>query len=134
MTFAETLTISGDMVFENVKIFDREESIRKGYGDYFEDAQIVFSCKEGTFVMPSYNIQLIRLSKTKTMLPTQLSHRVKRITISGNISYENCMVLKSGKHEEANIPLIFAPYDQFVFSCKDGTFITIDFSVALVEL
>jgi hypothetical protein len=134
MILAESITLGGDYSAENVQIFSREESLARGIKDYFEDAQLLLKCKEGTFLVPKYIITIIKLSSSRRKLKENISRKVGRICISGNIIHDNCYLLHPLMHAEAGIPLVFKDYEQFAFACNDGLFITTDYNVRLIEL
>jgi len=134
MTHVDRITITGEVTIGNAQIFSLKESIEKGFKNYFEEAQLMVKSAEGTHLLPSYTINLILLDKKRTKFNPKISRKFQRITISGNMSYNNCWVLDPGKHKEANVPLIFQKYEQFTFACKDGLYITSDFNITAIEI
>lgn len=134
MTPVEHMTVAGDYPVANVRIYSKEESYKMGMQDYFEDAQLLIECPEGRFLVPSYQITLIRVTSHRTKFRKGLFRPSNRVWIAGNLTYGPCGVLLPGKHAEAGVPLIFRPFEQFSFVCKDGLFVTTDFNVRGFEV
>jgi hypothetical protein len=130
----EQMTVAGDYTVSNVKIYNREESYKMGIQDYFEDAQLLIECPEGRFLLPSYQITIIRITSHRTKLKKNLCRFSTRVWITANLTYGPCNVLFPNKHTEAGVPLIFRPFEQFSFACRDGLFVTTDFNVRGFEI
>ena len=131
MIKALRITIAGNIPYQNVEIYRNDK--QSGFPDFFEDYQIAFRCKDGTFVLSDYQISIIQLCKGRVSIP-KASKRVKRVLISGEMSYEDCYVIEQSEHMANGIPQIFRPYEQFAFITKDGLFVAPDFQVLMVQL
>ena len=133
MIQANRIIISGSLVYENVQILDYQEQQDAGLKNYFEDAQIAFKCKDGFFIIPVYSITFVHL-RNRT-IPSELSQKVVRITISGEITFQNASILDSRMSAEADIPQIFNELEQFVFAVpRDGIYITADYNVVQIHV
>lgn len=131
MITAERILI-GKIPFEKVKIYTHEEDV--GLPNYFEDAQIVVKCKDGTFIVPSYKITMILLRKKTTKLGPKFAKKYKRLVVGGECSYSPAYVVHSDKHADVGIPQVFKEYEQFAFACIEGLYITTDFNVLAIEV
>ena len=132
MITVEHVTLAGNMTFEKVRLFTANEVKSNGLPMHFEDATILLENNEGNLLLPSYNILLVRISSARTKVSHSM--KVRRISISGSLLYSDCFLVNPKKHKEAGVPLIFRPYEQFSFACKDGLFVTTDFNVQAVQL
>lgn len=136
MINALRVTIAGNIPLENAEILTNEEQKNLNIKNYFEDAQIAIKCKEGTFVLPEYKITfiLIRTNLKARKIRPDIARKVKRLSIAGNMSVSPAWVVHPDKHKDIGVPQIFKPYDQFVFACDDGLFVTTDFQITMMEL
>jgi len=127
MIKVQRLTVDSDKPYENVSIPEHGESF--GYPNFFEDSNFSFRDKMGTFSVPYYAVTLIQLNNTQM----KDGILVKRLTVSGDMSFENVKVLRPESYSKNGIPIIFPLSDQFVFSDKSGTYITSDYQISLVR-
>jgi len=121
------LTIDSDKPEENVSIYEQHEDTV--HPNFFEDSNFVFKSKLGVFSVPYYTVTLIQLNTSVL----RDGFGVKRITINGDMSFENVKVISSELYAKHGIPSIFPVADQFVFSDKSGTYITSDYQISLVK-
>lgn len=134
MIKAHRITLDGNIPLEDASILTEGDLENSGILPYFEDAQIVIRNKDGTFVLPQYKIVLIQLNTSTKKIQPPRARRVKRIMIKGNLAFSPACVVNPGEHNSVGVPSIFRTYEQFVFACNDGLFITTDFNVIGMEL
>lgn len=128
MIKAVRITIAGNVPYEKVKIYPYNQTQPYGLINIFEDSQLAFECKDGKFVLPDYQVIMVQLRKGKVAVPSG-SFKVVRIRLSGDISYNDCYVVPKSEWYKLDIPMIFRDFEQLVFTCKEGLFITSDFNV-----
>ena len=129
------ITLTGMIPFEHVKINSHFlDGQMPTHEDLFEDAQLLFSCKHGKYVVPDYNVILIQMHNKRTRVPPVDAYRVKRILLSYDLNYQDCYVIRQKDYHKYGIPQIFREYEQLTFVCKDGLFITTDFQVQYIQL
>jgi hypothetical protein len=131
MIKANNVVVAGGLTFTNVNILTNKE-VKVPL--WFEDDTYGIVALEGTFILPSYNILLICLKKSKIKLPDNLSRKVSRLSIADELTFGPCYVVHPGKHLDAGVPQIFKSYDQFTFCCSEGLFVTTDFHVNGIKL
>lgn len=129
MIKVERVAITGNMPFEDVQLYLDDEIDTT---NYFEGSQIVMKCKHGKFTLPMYKIMHILYRRSKKIKPA-LTEKVKRLSIAGDMTFAPAYLLHPDKLEEAGIPQIFKPLDQFTFAADEGIYITTDFNVTLIE-
>ena len=133
MIKALRVTVAGDTPYENVTIYDRhDDQSSLGVPDWFEDAQMVITCKDGVFVLPDYNVITIHMKKGR-MRPPEGSIRVKWIMLSFDVGYGDCHIVPKDKWEGLGIPQFFRDFEQLVFIAREGLFITSDYNVRLIR-
>lgn len=123
---------SSSITYQNAEILDKSEW-GSDVPDLFEDSQIVFRCDKKTFVLPDYNIYLIQIRGGRVNVPAG-ARRVSRILVAGDLNYSDCYLVSPDMYDSLGVPQIFRPYEQFVWICKDGLFVTVDFNVVYVTL
>lgn len=96
----------------------------------FEDETIVFECADGLFMTTYQNVVNIWLSRQKI----KDGHFIKRLSLAEEITSSNLYVIPPHFYEKYNIPVIFKSPKQFVYSDSQGTWITFDEHVRLVQL
>jgi hypothetical protein len=132
MIEALRITLGYNATYEHAKIYNRAEQSAMGLPDLFEEAQVAFTVKEGTYILPDYKIQLVQLCRhcpTTRDLPM-----VKRIMLMGDLVYQDCFIIEPDQYHKYNIPNIFSNDEQFVFCCKDGVFVLPDYSVNIIQV
>jgi len=129
MIKAERVALSGDVVYEKVRIYGPGDPQAASLPKWFEDQQLVLHCIDGRLVIPAYRIALVHLTRSRSRLPQNTVRLVKRLALSGNLIYQPAWVLNPGMSKEVGVPMIFRPYSQFVFTTAEGLFVTSDFQV-----
>jgi hypothetical protein len=127
------ITISGGVPFENVEIYLPKEQAGLGVPIFFEDAQILIKARDGKFIIPHYQIIMIELRKNPKTLQPDVADKVKRLSISGDLSYSPAYIIKPSKYADLRIPNIFGEYEQMTFACGDGILITSDMYVTCMQ-
>lgn len=124
------ITLSNNVPYENPTIYSKSNGDQwpDPIPDLFEDAQVVIVSKDGHLVLPDYQIVLVHLSKARPK-HSDLAFQVKRIRLSDDQVYENCQILPKEEWARFGIPMIFRDFEQLVFTCRDGTFVTSDYNV-----
>lgn len=130
MIKVDRVTVGGNIPFENVQILTEEE--QHSMTNFFEDSQIVIKCKSGLFTLPMYKVSLILLSRSRK-LNVSLCEKVKRLSLSGDMTFSPAYILKPENLEASGIPLIFKKFDQFTFHADEGIYITTDFNITMIE-
>lgn len=133
MVKALRITVAGDVPYEQVTIYSHYLGDSSQAPDLFEDAQLVFTCKHGKFVVPDYNVTLVQL-RTGRIAPPDDCIRAKRILLWGDLNYQDCYIIQQADYAKYGIPQIFREYEQMTFICKDGLFITTDIQVKNIHL
>jgi hypothetical protein len=127
---AARITIDGDKLYQNVTIYHGEEL--NNYLNFFEDSDFAFRTHQGLFTLPYYNVTLIQLDT----VPRKLGRdgiKLVRLTLSSDISFHNPILIPMQHYAKYKIPLIFPEADQFAFCDIQGTWISSDYQVALVQ-
>lgn len=127
------ITISSGVTYDHITLYDRDEWQNMDIPNLFEDEQIVFTHRDGTFVLPDYNVCQIQLAKGK-VIPPRDSIMVKRILLQEDLNYPNCYLLEEKHYEQYGIPRLFTPFLQFAWICKDGLFIAPDYQIVYVTM
>lgn len=134
MIKALRITLDGNVVYQNVEIYNYDSGMSLGIPDIFEDSQLAMRCKpHGVFVLPDYSVKLVQIHNHRMRAP-EGSFRVKRILISGDLNYQDCYIVNSTNYSNVGAPQIFRDYEQLVFICKDGLFVTPDFQVQYIHV
>tara|TARA_R100001244_G_scaffold25113_4_gene25552 strand:+ start:12702 stop:13106 length:405 start_codon:yes stop_codon:yes gene_type:complete len=128
MIKAVRLVLHGNLSYENVSILPLEEQGHLGLPDLFEDSQIVFTCKDGKYILPDYQIILIHLKTGRTRVPDG-SFKTVRIRLQENITHEASSIVPKSEWASLGVPQVFRNFEQFVFVNKEGIFITTDYNV-----
>lgn len=132
MVKALRLTLHNNIPYERVTIYSNYMGDVINAPQIFEDAQLLFECKHGRFIVPDYNIILIQLHNRKITSPN--SFRVSRILLSSDLNFQNCNIIQQQHYADCGVPQIFREYEQLSFTCNDGLFVTTDFNVQVIEL
>lgn len=126
------ITLSSNNPYDNVEILDRSEQDTLGIHNIFEDAQVVFKCKTGTFMLPDYKIRMIQLKK---YAPKPLGRKFKRILLDDELNFSDIYQITSDQYDKYGIPQVFRSDEQFVFWCKsDGIIIVPDFQIIYIRV
>ena len=133
MVKALRITLSGNIPQENVTIYSHYLGGEMPAPDFFEDSQLVLTCKHGKFVVPDYNVDLIQLHNRRVH-PPEDAYRVKRILLSGDLNFQDCYIIRQKDYVKYGVPQIFREYEQLTFICKDGLFVSTDFKVQHIHL
>lgn len=132
MINALRIILSGSIPQERVKVYSHFMGDDMPTPDFFEDSQLVIECKQGTFVVPDYNVILIQLHCRFMRNPD--GYRVARILLSDDLNYQDCYIIQPENYGKYGIPQVFREYEQLAFCCKDGLFITPDFQVQYIHM
>lgn len=135
MIKALRMTLSGGIPHERVTIYSHY--LDNGYTpapNLFEDAQLVFTCKSGKFVVPDYAVILIQMHNKTRVTPPEGAVRVKRIILSEDLNFPDAYIIPQHCYGKYGVPQIFREYEQMTFLTKDGLYITTDFQVQLIQL
>lgn len=134
MIKALRITLTGMIPFEHVEINSHFlDGVMPHHEDIFEDAQLMFTCKHGKYMVPDYNVVLIQMHNKRTTPPDD-AYRVKRILLSYDLNYQDCYIVRQKDYDRYGIPQVFREFEQLTFICKDGLFITTDFQVEYIQL
>lgn len=133
MIKAIRITLSGNIPYEHVTIYDYNESSHMPFPNLFEDSQLVFSCKHGTFMLPDYNVVVVQLKRGKVNPPLD-AYKVKRVVLSYDMVYQDCYIVDQARWGRYGIPQLFRTDEQLAFICKDGLFICPDFQVQCLQV
>jgi len=132
MIKALRITLSSNNPYDNVEILDQSEQEALGIYNVFEDAQVAFKCKMGTFVLPDYKIRMVQFKK---YAPKPRGGKFKRILLDDELNFSDCYHITPEKYGKYGIPQIFRPDEQFVFWCKsDGIIIVPDFQIIYIKV
>lgn len=132
MIAVERIALKGDLVYESAQIFPYKQAIQRGIKPYFEDATTLIKTKHERLIVPSYNIILIKITSKRKTLSSTHAQKIKRISIVGNLVFQNCWVANPGKHHALNVPQIFRKDEQFSFANDIGLFVTNDFNIQAI--
>jgi len=130
MIEAIRITVGNHMPYHGVKILEEGEL---DLPNFFEDGMIAFTCKDGTFMVPDYGVDLIHIRRTPIRPPAG-AKTYKRITIDGEQTAENIYVIEQDDYDRYGIPVVFPHLTQFVYSCREGVFITSDYSILFLQV
>lgn len=130
MITAVRITIDGDKLYHNVVIYQGDEL--KRFPSFFEDSDFAFSNKDGTFVLPYYSVTIIQLDTVSPNIQDGI--KLKRLSISSDITFHNPIIIPPELYDKYNIPLVFPANDQFAFTDLQGIWISSDYQVALAQL
>lgn len=133
MIKALRITLSGNIPYQDVTIYDYQDQANMSYPDLFEDSQLVFTCKQGTFVLPDYKVVNVHLRRGR-ITPPGGALKVKRILLADNLNYQHCSIVDSQHWAGLGVSQIFRYDEQLVFICKDGLFVCPDFQVRNIQL
>ena len=133
MIKALRITLSGNIPYERVSIYDYHESANMPFPNFFEDSQLVFTCKHGTFMLPDYNVITIQLKRGRITPPVG-AYRIKRVVLSEDVTYQDCYIVDQGHWHSYGISQVFRDDEQLAFICKDGLFICPDFQVQALQV
>lgn len=126
------VTISSNNPYDNVEVLNKNEQANLGIPNIFEDAQVVFKCKMGLFILPDYKISMIQLKKYATK---PRGNRYKRILLSDELNFSDIYHITPDQYDKYGIPQVFRPDEQFVFWCKsDGIIIVPDFQIIYIRV
>ena len=128
---AKRITIDGDKLYENVTIYQGDEL--KQFPNFFEDSDFAFRTHQGLFTLPYYNVTLIQLNTVPRKLHGD-GIKLKRLSLSSDISFHNPILIPMEYYGKYNIPIIFPQTDQFAFCDLQGTWIASDYQVVLAQL
>lgn len=131
MVKALRVTTSGEIPFEHVEIYTSDDY--QDAPNIFEDSQIMLKTKDGSYLVPDYNILLIQLRTGKPYIPSY-AHRVSRILLAWSLNFQDCYIINQEDYDRYGIPQIFKDYEQLAFICKDGLFITPDYNVYYIKI
>ena len=131
MIKAKRMIIEYNLTYENVELYSSNniDSNLK----FFEEDTILFSCKDGEFIVPRYCIILLHF-KTGKITPPKNSILIKRLTLNYETTHQNAYVIDESNYYKYDIPMVFEPSEQFVFSTHEGMFITSDKQVILAQI
>jgi len=130
MIQAHRITVGWDLTFERISILEADDKTK--YPNFFEDSNFVFSAPDGIRSLPYYNITIIELDKVCRTV--QEGVKVTRISVGGALSYGPATIIPSQYYAKYGIPVVLPLSDQFVFSTKEGTYITSDYNINCVHL
>ena len=133
MIEALRITLNGNIPYERVKVYSHFLGDNMSAPNFFEDSQLVFTCKNGKFMVPDYSVILVQVHKQRKRAPDG-SVNVKRILLTEDLNYQNCHVIHQKDYTRLGIPQVFREYEQMSFVCNDGLFITTDFHVRCIQL
>ena len=133
MIEALRITVAGGVPYEKVTIYNHQEQMELGIPDLFEDSQIVFTCKDGTFIIPDYKVVLIQLNRSRPPAVTRDLDFVKRLLLDEDLNYADCYVVPQRKYDSYGIPMVFKEFEQISFFNKEGCFILPDYSISCVR-
>lgn len=128
MIKAIRVTLSGNVPYEGVKIYPYDSEGPSDLINIFEDSQLAFECKDGKFVLPDYQVIVAQLRKGRVPVPSG-SFKVIRIRLHDDISYNDCSIVPKEQWTKLGVPQLFRDFEQLVFICKEGLFVTSDFNV-----
>lgn len=131
MIYAIRITVGKHMPYQDVQIYEAHET--SGLPGFFEDGLVAFTCKDGTFMIPDYRVDVIHLSRAPVRPPID-ARTYKRLTIDGEQPFENIYVIPESEYARYGIPIIYPRLSQFTFSCKEGVFITSDYSIVQLQI
>lgn len=134
MIKALRITLTGNIPYEHVEIFNYDSGDNLGVPNIFEDSQLVFRCKpHGVFVLPDYSVRVVQIHNRRVRAPDG-SLRIKRILLAGDLNYQDCYIVDPSRYADIGAPQVFRDYEQLVFICKDGLFVTPDFQVQYIHV
>ena len=130
MIKAARITIDGDKLYQNVEIYQGAEL--NDLANFFEDSEFAFRTHQGLFTLPYYNVTLVQLDTVRRNLHRD-GIKLVRLSLSSDISFHNPVLIPMQHYAKYGIPLIFPETDQFAFTDLQGTWISSDYQVALVQ-
>lgn len=130
MIKAARITIDGDKLYQNVEIYQGAEL--NNLVNFFEDSEFAFRTHQGLFTLPYYNVTLVQLDTVRRNLHRD-GIKLVRLSLSSDISFHNPVLIPMQHYGKYGIPLIFPETDQFAFCDLQGTWISSDYQVALVQ-
>jgi len=125
------ITIDGDKIHQNVTIYQGEEL--KRIPNFFEDSDFAFRSHQGLFVLPYYNVTVVQLDTVPRNIGAD-GVKIKRLSLSSDISFQNALLIPPQHYVKHGIPLIFPKTDQFAFCDLQGTWVSSDYQVAMAQL
>lgn len=127
------VTLAGAIPYEKIRWYSLAEQEELELIDIFEDSQVYFECLHGSYVVPDYNIRIAHLQNTP-INPPKDAVKLKRLLLFDDLNYQNCWLISPEYWDFYQIPLLFKEFEQLVFSCKDGVFVTQDHQVQCIEI
>lgn len=135
MIKAIRLMASDDLNYNDVSIYEKGDKNFDNIPDYFEGSSLIISTIDhNKILIPVHSVKYIHYKKSPNKFNNDIGKKISRITINGGISHKNPYILNPGKFKEANVPLIFNKYEQFVFCVNEGIFITTDYNISAMYI
>lgn len=129
---ARMISLSGDLIYQNIQVLHLADMVRLGIDPYFGAYTCVFFADGKCVHVHYFNINLIQIDRH----PRTSSHEVDEIIIGSEMRYRDSYIIKQEQWAEKGIPNYFAGHEdltgQFVWSNNEGTFITLDSNVVSI--
>jgi hypothetical protein len=138
MIFVDRLIVRGNLVFNNCKIYNRQEQEQMGLPNVFEDDQLYFEDSHGySNLTQDYSITIAEFYNNRIpqkALKNNMVIKVMRICMSYDITHSPAWVILPEYYEELGVPMIFGEISQFSFFGVDKVLhVTCDANVPLIQ-
>ena len=138
MINASRIIISGNLIFDNCRIYNKVEQENMGLPDVFENDQLYFEDSLGYCnLTPDYSITVVEFHDSRIpykAMSNGLAVKLMRICISSDITHSPAWIIPPQNYEKLGVPMIFDELAQFTFFTTDKIlYITSDVNVPLIQ-
>lgn len=123
---AERIIANSDLSYDRVEILPNDVVPYD-----FNEFSVVFKKGPELYVVPEWQISVVHLNRKFIKDPSSL--KVKRISIDDDITDGPAYILPECCWEKYNIPYLIRNCKQFVYTSINGTFISPESNVALIQ-
>lgn len=135
---AQSISLCQGISYDNVWIAEQPDYITYNIPQVFATHPVVFWHQDKMCISHASNVRVIKLDSIKRKFPQPENIAFSRIVMNGDIVYESGSILHQKYYIDNGIPLLFQDehkiFEQLVFNCSDGTFITHDINICTVIL
>ena len=129
---ARMISLSGDLIYQNIQVLYYTDMIRLDIDPYFGPYTCVFFADGKCVHVHYFNINLIQIDRH----PRTSAHKADEIIIGSEMRYRDSYIIKQEQWAEKGIPNYFEKHEglteQFAWSNNEGTFITLDSNVVSI--
>lgn len=126
------ISLSNGQSYQDIVILEAEDITNLSLPMPLEEYYLYIKHNNDLLLIHMWNVKIIKLDD-KHRKPSPGSCIADRLIIDGDIIFQNVTCVKNCEYKQKGIPIIFQPENgisqQFVYSCKEGTYITRPYNV-----